>query len=223
MFHAAALKHVPFMERTPIEAVTNNVGGTYVTARATSYAGADKFVLVSTDKAVNPTSIMGATKRLSELVVNEMNDQSSTKFVSVRFGNVLGSNASVVPIFKQQIAKGAPVTVTDPEVERYFMSVSEAAELILQAGSVGSGEQTFVLDMGDPVKIVDLAKMVITLAGLKPDEDVDIIYTGLRSGEKLSEELHSDSEDFESTGYDKLLVLNESYQELRILDEVESL
>ena len=207
LFHAAAHKHVPFMERTPGEAVKNNVGGTYVVAKCAQEVGMETFLLVSTDKAVNPSSVMGATKRLTELIAQELNAKGSTRFMSVRFGNVLGSNASVVPIFKQQVANGGPVTVTHPSAERYFMSVSEAAGLILQAGSVGTGGETFVLDMSEPIRIVALAETLITLSGLKPYEDIDIVFTGLRPGEKLSEELHFDGEEIQPTRHEKLLVL----------------
>ncbi|MBI2856596.1 MAG: polysaccharide biosynthesis protein [Chloroflexi bacterium] len=208
VYHAAAHKHVPLMEHTPGEAVKNNVGGTLVVARCAREAGVEAFVLVSTDKAVRPISVMGATKRLAELLVQEMNLWGPTRFVSVRFGNVLGSNASVVPIFKQQIARGGPVTVTHPEVRRYFMSVSEAASLILQSGAVGSGGEVFVLDMGEPVRIVALAETLITLSGLKPYEEIDIVFTGLRPGEKLSEELYDHGEVLQHADYEKLLVLN---------------
>ena len=207
LFHAAAHKHVPLMERTPAEAIKNNVGGTYTLAKCARETGVETFVLVSTDKVVKPVSVMGASKRLSEMVVQELNGEGPTRFVSVRFGNVLGSNASVVPIFKQQIANGGPVTVTHPEADRYFMSVAEAAGLILQAGAVGEGSEIFVLDMGEPIRIVTLAETLISLSGLKPYEDVDVIYTGLRPGEKLSEELLGNDDDFLQTGYEKLLML----------------
>ena len=207
LFHAAAHKHVNLMERAPGAAVLNNVGGTYILARNAMDTGIETFVLVSTDKAVKPTSVMGASKRLAEMLLQELDGEGRTQFISVRFGNVLGSNGSVVPIFKQQIAKGGPVTVTHPEADRYFMSISEAAGLILQAGAVGKGGETFVLDMGEPVRIVDLAETLIALVGLRPHEDVDIVYTGLRPGEKLSEELLADDENFLSTGYEKLLML----------------
>ena len=207
VFHAAAHKHVPLMEQSPAEAVKNNVGGTLSVARCAHEAGVETFVLVSTDKAVKPISVMGATKRLTELIIQEMNGLGSTRFVAVRFGNVLGSNASVVPIFTQQIAMGGPVTVTHPDVQRYFMSVSEAASLILQSGAVGTGGEIFVLDMGEPVRIVTLAETLISLSGLKPHEDIDIIFTGLRPGEKLTEELYDAEEISPYAGYEKLLVL----------------
>ena len=223
VFHAAAHKHVHLMERTPGEAVKNNIGGTYVTAKCAQDAGVATFVLVSTDKAVNPSSVMGATKRAAELVIQSLNQEGPTRFMSVRFGNVLGSNASVAPIFKQQIAAGGPVTVTDRDAERYFMSIPEAAGLILQAGSLGAGGEIFVLDMGEPIKILALAETLIRLAGLKPYKDIDIIFTGLRSGEKLTEELHFDTEDFQSVGYDKLFVLKDIEKPSSSLADVDDL
>jgi len=223
VFHAAAHKHVHLMERTPGEAVKNNIGGTYVTAKCAQDAGVGTFVFVSTDKAVKPSSVMGATKRAAELVIQSLNQEGPTRFISVRFGNVLGSNASVVPIFKQQIAAGGPLTVTDRNAERYFMSISEAAGLILQAGSLGAGGEIFVLDMGEPVKILALAETLIRLAGLKPYQDVDIVFTGLRSGEKLTEELHFDTEDFQPVGYDKLMVLRDTEELSSSLADVDDL
>ena len=221
VFHAAAHKHVAFMERSPDEAVKNNVGGTYVLAKCCQAAGVESVVMVSTDKAVKPTSVMGATKRLTELVVQRMNDFGPTCFVSVRFGNVLGSNGSVVPIFRQQIAAGGPITVTHPEVDRYFMSVPEAAGLILQAGSVGTGGEIFILEMGEPVRIVTLAETMITLSGLKPYEEIDIVFTGLRPGEKLTELLYFDNEELRETGYEKLLVLKNAATSAVTLSDVE--
>ena len=223
VFHAAAHKHVPLMERTPGKAVKNNVGGTYTLARCAMNAGVDTFVLVSTDKAVNPTSVMGATKRLAELMLQELDQGSNTRSVSVRFGNVLGSNASVVSIFKQQIANSGPVTVTHPDVQRYFMSVSEAVGLILQAGAVGRGGDILVLDMGVPVKIVSLAETLISLSGLRPYEDIDIVFTGLRAGEKMSEELSFDDEVFDTTGYEKLWVLKQGVQTEGIVPRLEEM
>ena len=207
VFHAAAHKHVPLMERTPAEAVRNNVGGTYCVLRNAQDAGVETFVLVSTDKAVNPSSIMGATKRLAELMVQEMDSSGNMRALSVRFGNVLGTNASVVPIFKQQIANGGPVTVTHRNAQRYFMSISEAVGLILQAGSVATRGAIFIMEMGEPVNILGLAEMMISLSGLKPYEDIEVVFTGLRPGEKLQEELHLASEIFAPTQYEKLLVL----------------
>ena len=223
VLHAAAYKHVPLMERSPAEAFQNNVGGTYAVAVCAQEAGVGTFVLVSTDKAVKPISVMGTTKRLAEMLVQEMNHHGSTRFVSVRFGNVLGSNASVVPIFKQQIAGGGPVTVTHPDATRYFMSISEAAALILQAAAVGTKGETYVLDMGDPVRIVTLAETMITLSGMKPYEDIDIVFIGLRPGEKLAEELHADDEELQPTGHEKLLVLKNSHAGTGLRTQIEQL
>ncbi len=199
VYHAAAHKHVPLMEDSPGEAIKNNVFGTYKTAKAADKYGAEKFVLVSTDKAVNPTNIMGASKRVCEMIIQMMNEESETDFVAVRFGNVLGSNGSVIPLFKKQIEMGGPVTVTDPEIIRYFMTIPEAVSLILQAGAYAKGGEIFVLDMGEPVKIVDLAKNLIKLSGLKVGEDIEIVFTGLRPGEKMYEEMLMDEEGLKST------------------------
>ena len=207
VFHAAAHKHVPLMELNPEEAVTNNVLGTKNVLAAAETTGVGRFVFISTDKAVNPVSVMGATKLLAESLVHDGALRTGRPYVSVRFGNVLASRGSVVPLFRAQIEKGGPVTVTHPDMRRYFMTIPEAVQLVLQAAALGTGGETFLLDMGEPVKIVDLARDMIQLSGLEVGSDIDVVFTGLRPGEKLFEELYSSSEDFERTEHEKVFRL----------------
>lgn len=208
VFHAAAYKHVPMMEAHLFEAIRNNVFGTWNVVRAANRHAVSGFVMISSDKAVNPTSIMGTTKRVSELIVSAMSGDrpGQTTFVSVRFGNVLGSNGSVIPLFQSQIASGGPVTVTHPDIRRYFMTTREAVQLVLQASTMGHGSETFVLDMGEPIRIIDLARNMIRLTGLEPDEDIDIRIVGLRPGEKLFEELVTDTDRVLPTRHEKIKI-----------------
>jgi FlaA1/EpsC-like NDP-sugar epimerase len=220
VFHAAAYKHVPMIELFPEEAVKTNIFGTYNLAKLSVEYGVEKFINISTDKAVNPTSIMGATKRFAEIICNSFNELGKTKFISVRFGNVLGSRGSVIPIFLEQIRKGGPITVTHPEMKRYFMTIPEAVSLVLQAGYMGKGGEVFVLDMGKPVKIVDLAKALIKLHGLEPEKDIKIVFTGIRPGEKLFEELLTAEEGTEKTEHERIFIAKK--KEKFTLEEIEN-
>ncbi|MGN7469769.1 polysaccharide biosynthesis protein [Brevibacillus sp. SAFN-007a] len=217
IFHAAAHKHVPLMEQNPSEALKNNVLGTKNVAECALEIEAKHFILISTDKAVNPTSVMGATKRIAELLIQGYNRLGPTRFAAVRFGNVLGSRGSVVPLFLEQIRAGGPVTITHPDMERFFMTIPEAAQLVIQAGALARGGEVFVLDMGKPVRIVDMAMDLIRLAGLEPEKDIPVVYTGIRSGEKLSEELFTAEEGLTSTCHDRIFIgkpLDFSWSEL---------
>ena len=224
VYHAAAHKHVPLMEDSPNEAVKNNVLGTWKVVQAADKYKVKRFVMISTDKAVNPTNIMGATKRICEMIIQTYNNRSQTEYVAVRFGNVLGSNGSVIPLFKKQIEAGGPVTVTHPDIIRYFMTIPEAVSLVLQAGAYAKGGEIFILDMGEPVKIVDLARNLILLSGHKPDEDIQIVFTGLRPGEKLYEEMLMKEEGMQDTA-NKLIHIGKPIQmdEERFLHQLEEL
>ncbi|MEN8207563.1 MAG: nucleoside-diphosphate sugar epimerase/dehydratase, partial [Pseudomonadota bacterium] len=218
-YHAAAYKHVPMLESRVREAIHNNVCGTKVMALAADRHGCDAFVLISTDKAVNPANIMGASKRIAEIFCQGLNQRSATRFITVRFGNVLGSNGSVLPVFKSQIEAGGPVTVTHPEMTRYFMTIPEACQLILQAEAMGTGSEIYVLDMGEPVSITYLAEQMIRLSGNEPGRDIEIVYTGLRPGEKLYEELFHEKEPLKGTGHEKIFLANHRQIEWDFLDK----
>ena len=213
VFHAAAHKHVPLMELNATEAIKNNVFGTLNVAEMADKFNAERFILISTDKAVNPTNIMGASKRIAEIIILMMSIKSRTVFSAVRFGNVLGSDGSVIPLFKKQIEKGGPVTVTHPEVTRYFMTIPEAVQLVIQAGAMAEGGEIFILDMGEPVKIADLARDMIRLSGLEPGVDIEIEYIGLRPGEKLYEELLLNEEGITATKYKKIYIAKPGFSD----------
>jgi FlaA1/EpsC-like NDP-sugar epimerase len=224
VYHAAAYKHVPLMEMNPSEAISTNVGGTKIVADLAVKYNADRFVLVSTDKAVNPTSVMGASKRAAEIYTQALGKNSKTKFITTRFGNVLGSNGSVIPLFKNQIEKGGPLTITHPEITRYFMTIPEACQLVLEAGCMGNGGEIFIFDMGESVKIVDLASKMIRLSGLTIGKDIEIVFTGLRPGEKLYEELLNNSENTIPTHNKQIMIAKvEPYELKQIEPEISKL
>lgn len=220
VYHAAAYKHVPLIEENPREAVLVNILGTKILATLSSKYGVNRFVMISTDKAVNPTNVMGASKRVAELFVQALQNTegNTTKFITTRFGNVLGSNGSVIPHFKKQIEAGGPITITHPDIVRYFMTIPEACDLVLQAGTMGNGGEIFVFDMGEPVKIQDLATRMIKLSGLEPHSDIKIIYTGLRPGEKLYEELLSDDAKTMPTPNEKIMVSKDPIMDFEEID-----
>ncbi len=219
IFHAAAHKHVPLMEESPMEAIKNNVFGTFNVASCAHRHNAERFVMISTDKAVNPTNVMGATKRMCEMIIQSMDNISETRFVAVRFGNVLGSNGSVIPLFKNQIAHGGPVTLTNKYITRFFMTIPEASQLVLQAGAYAKGGEIFVLDMGKPVKIYDLAWDLIRLSGFEPNVDIKIEITGLRPGEKLYEELLMSEEGLINTKHEKIFIGKPTFSDLSVMKE----
>jgi FlaA1/EpsC-like NDP-sugar epimerase len=224
VFHAAAHKHVPLMEASPCEAVENNVLGTLNVAKMADKYKTKRFVLISTDKAVNPTSVMGATKRIAEMIIQSMNNRSETEFVSVRFGNVLDSNGSVIPLFKKQIEAGGPITVTHSDIRRYFMTIPEAAQLVIQAGAMAKGGEIFVLDMGEPIKIMDLANNLIRLSGLIPEQDIKLEIIGLRPGEKMFEEFMLDEEGVDKTQHEKIFIGRSTYKSYdEVMMDIESL
>jgi len=219
VFHAAAYKHVPMMEKNPMEAIRVNILGTRNMANLSVTYKVTKFVMISTDKAVNPTNVMGASKRFAEIYVQSLNNTSSTQFITTRFGNVLGSNGSVIPLFEKQIINGGPLTVTHPDITRFFMTIPEACRLVLEAGSMGNGGEIFVFDMGESVKIVDLAKRMIRLSGLELDKDIRIEFTGLRPGEKLYEELLNKEENTKATHHHKIMIANIRKYEQELVDK----
>jgi len=225
IYHAAAHKHVPFMEENPAQAVLNNVMGTQNLVELALDGGVSYFVNISTDKAVNPTSVMGASKRIAEKIVEwgSVQARAGQSFVSVRFGNVLGSRGSVIPVFREQIKAGGPVTVTHPDMIRYFMTIPEASQLVLQAGSYGRNGAVFILDMGEPVNIEEMARDLIRLSGFEPDEDIEVVFTGVRPGEKLYEELMAEEEGTEETGHDKIMAANHSTIDMEFPEKLEPL